>query len=269
MNHLLQVWPDVVKRIREAPAVALFLDFDGTLAPFVSRPSAARLPWATRRVLQRLAGLPGLRIWIISARRSDDLRTRIAVPHLRYLGLYGWEGGALPQFKLGQNRMLVEARSMIADGIRPIPGVWIEDKEATFALHWRGAPPASFHRAARVFDTVMADFDGSLRVMRGDRVWEVTPAELLGKGVSARLQWRSWCGSALPIYLGDNMTDEPAFTALARGITVCIGRVRSTRAQFRLHSPRDVRVFLEKLEEEIRRPSRGSDSSEWVVAKAI
>ena len=97
MNHLLEAWPEVARRIRKAPAVALFLDFDGTLAPFVWQPSAARLPWPTRRVLQRLGRLPGLRTWIISARREDDVRARIALPRLHYLGLYGWENGAVPQ----------------------------------------------------------------------------------------------------------------------------------------------------------------------------
>jgi trehalose-phosphatase len=253
MNHLLQAWPDVVKRIREAAAVALFLDFDGTLAPLVSQPTAARLPWPTRRVLLRLARQPGLRTWIVSARREDDVRSRIAVPRLQYLGLYGWENGALPQFDQEENRMLADARSAIAESIHSIPGVWIEDKKATFALHWRGASSDSFHRAARAFDSAMAQFDGGLRAIRGDLAWEVAPAGLLGKGVAVRLHWRAWCGSALPIYVGDSSADEAAFAALARGITVCVGRARSTRAQFRLRGPREVCTFLERLEAEIRR----------------
>lgn len=252
MNHLLEAWHDVARRIRNAPAVALFLDFDGTLAPFACQPSAARLPWPTRRVLQRLAHQPSLRTWIVSARREDDVRSRVAVPRLHYLGLYGWENGAVPQFKPEENRMLLNARSAIAESIDSIPGVWIEDKEATFALHWRGAPPSSFHCAARVFADVMGQFDGGLRVMRGDRVWEVAPAGLPGKDVAVRRHWRAWRGSALPIYLGDSPADEPAFAALACGITVCIGRARATRAQFRLRGPSEVRAFLENLEREIR-----------------
>lgn len=252
MKHLLQSWPDVAQRIRRARAIALFLDFDGTLAPFVSQPCAAQLPWPTRRALQRLSKLPGLRIWIISARRAGDLRSRIAVPHLHYLGLYGWENGSAPRFAAEETRGLAEARDRIMHRIRHIPGVRIEDKDATFALHWRGAPQASFRQAAHVFESVMAQFDQVLRVMAGDHVWEVTPASLLGKGVAVRLHWRAWQDRALPIYLGDNMADEAAFATLASGITVCIGRARPTRAHFQLRDTTEVRTFLERLEKELR-----------------
>jgi trehalose-phosphatase len=252
MKHLLELWPDVVQRIRQAQAVALFLDFDGTLAPFVPQPCAARLPWPTRRALQRLARLPGLRIWIISARRAGDLRSRIAVPRLQYLGLYGWENGSTPRFEAAETSGLAEARNSIAHRVRHIPAIRIEDKGATFALHWRGAPQASFRQAAHVLESVMAQFDRVLRVMVGDHVWEVAPASLLGKGVAARLHWRAWHERALPIYLGDHVADEAAFTALASGITVCVGRARPTRAHFQLRDTAEVRAFLERLEKEIR-----------------
>jgi trehalose-phosphatase len=252
MKHLFQSWPDVAQRIRQAQAVALFLDFDGTLAPFVPQPCAARLPGPTRRVLQRLAWLPGLRVWIVSARRADDLRSRIGVPQLQYLGLYGWENGNAPRFEAAEIRGLAEARDQITHRIRHIPGIRIEDKDATFALHWRGAPQACSRQAAHVLTSVMAQFDRVLRVMVGDHVWEVAPASLLGKGAAVRLHWRAWHDRALPIYLGDAMADEAAFTALASGITVRIGRARPTRAHFQLRDTAEVRTFLERLEEELR-----------------
>jgi trehalose-phosphatase len=252
MKHLLQFWPEVARRIRQAQAVALFLDFDGTLAPFESLPGAARLPWPTRRVLQRLARLPGLRIWIVSGRRAGDLRSRIAVPHLQYLGLYGWENGSTPRFEAAETRGLAEARDRIAHSVRHIPGIQLEDKDATFVLHWRGAPQACFRQAAHAFESVMAQFDRVLRVIVGDHVWEVAPASLLGKGVAVRLHWRGWHSRALPIYLGDDVADEAAFATLASGITVCIGRARPTRAHFRLRDTAEVRAFLERLEKEIR-----------------
>jgi trehalose 6-phosphate phosphatase len=55
----------------------------------------------------------------------------------------------------------------------------------------------------------------------------------------------------LPIYLGDDLTDEPAFAALRRGITVRVAPVSRTKAHFRLGDPNEVRVFLERLEEEL------------------
>jgi trehalose-phosphatase len=252
MNHLLQLWPTVANRIREARAIALFLDFDGTLSPFVADPAAARLPPLSRAALQRLASRAGMRIWIISSRRQDDVRARIGVARVECLGLYGWENGSMPRFEPSQRRMLSKARAALEGPLHEVPGVHIEDKQATFAIHWRSATPDTLCHVASVFHKVMTGFDKGLRVVRGDHVWEVTPRGLRGKGTSARQHWRSWCSGALPIYLGDSAADESAFAALGSGITVCVGPARNTRAHFRLRHPMEVRVFLEKLEMEIR-----------------
>jgi trehalose 6-phosphate phosphatase len=52
----------------------------------------------------------------------------------------------------------------------------------------------------------------------------------------------------LPIYVGDDLTDEPAFKVLRKGITVLVGRRRPTNAHFWLKNPSRVSVFLERLE---------------------
>ena len=87
MRYLLQGWPTVAERLQSARTVALFLDFDGTLAPLRLRPDQARLPAPSRCALRRLACSPRLRIWVISGRRQADVCRRVAIPGVRCLGL--------------------------------------------------------------------------------------------------------------------------------------------------------------------------------------
>ena len=80
------------ERFDANPPIALFLDFDGTLVPLQARPEDVWLDDATRRTLSRLVRSPRFRVWIMSGRRRADVRARVRVPGIRYLGLHGWEG---------------------------------------------------------------------------------------------------------------------------------------------------------------------------------
>ncbi len=92
MRHLFHCWPQVVQRFEAKPTIALFLDFDGTLVPIQARPEDVWLDDDTRRTLLRLVRSPRFRVWIVSGRRRADVRARVRVPGIRYLGLHGWEG---------------------------------------------------------------------------------------------------------------------------------------------------------------------------------
>jgi trehalose-phosphatase len=234
--------------VRQARAIALFLDFDGTLAPYRMRPEESRLSPASRRALQRLSRRPGLRIWVISGRARADVAAKIGIRGIDCVGLYGWEdgrGGRVP------STQVAEARALLDGCLQRLHGVRIEDKGATFALHYRGAPPPSIHRAREILAGVMERFD-QLRVIPGNSVWEIVPRGLPGKGRAALNRWRSLGPGALPIYIGDDVSDEPAFAALSFGITACARPIRLSRARYRLRGPAEVSRALESLERELR-----------------
>jgi trehalose 6-phosphate phosphatase len=274
MMHLLESWSEVARRLSPSRAVALFLDFDGTLSPITGRPEDASLERGTRTVLSRLAANRRVRVCVISGRRRADLHARVAVPGIDYLGVHGWEtdgGGFSPELM----RLVAEARRGLASRLNGtlsgIRGVQIEDKGASFALHYRGASNRIIGQARALLEETLAERDEGvprgpggpphLRVLEGDRVWEVVPREVRGKGYAARKQWRRWGMSALPVYLGNDATDEAAFQALAGGVTVRVGLPRRSRALYRLRNPAEVRRFLEMLEEEMRwQQHRGSNS---------
>ena len=251
MRHLLDSWRQVSRRLKAAKSVALFLDFDGTLADLRARPEEVWLHPATRRVLLRLARLPWLRVWIISGRKRSDIREKIRVPRLKYLGLHGWDRSEKHSLSGASHAALSHAAEALAERLVQISGVWIEDKGATLALHYRAAEDNAVSEARKVMCGVIQPLAHHLRVVEGDHVWEVMPREVGGKGKAALSEWRAFRNSSLPIYLGNDGTDEPAFAALSGGVTVRVGPRRCTRARFRLGDPGEVREFLERLEAEL------------------
>ncbi len=250
-RHLLDRWRQVAERFRTTKKLALFLDFDGTLVAFQTRPQAVHLNPAARRILTRLAKHPRLRVFIISGRRYADVRSRVKVPGVRCLGLHGWERGDRRSFP-GHARALIEAaRQLLSRGLSSFPGIWIEDKGLCLVLHYRQAPASAVRHACPLVRAILKAFEDDLRLMNGNKIWEVLSREVKGKGEAVRAVLGELSGSPLAIYLGDDRTDEAAFAVLRAGITVRVGTPRNTRARYYLRDPEEVRQFLERLETEI------------------
>jgi trehalose 6-phosphate phosphatase len=252
MRHLLENWSMVAPRLRAAPAITLFLDFDGTLVRLAARPEFVSLDPATRRLLLRLARRPRLQVCIISGRRRADLCQQIDAPGVRYLGLQGWETCAGQKPDSDHRRLIDEVRRKLARHVTESARMWIEDKGATIALHYRGAAGAAVREVRASLQSVLEQFPGRLRLMHGDHVWELLPRQVGGKGAAVRHQCRTFHRGALPVYAGNDATDEPAFRTLADGVTIRVGPPRPSHAEFHLRSPIEVRRFLEKLEDEVR-----------------
>ncbi len=248
---LLQAWREVSPRLRAAETVALFLDFDGTLAGFEAKPEDVSLDPGTRRALLRLTLINRMRICVITGRRLADIRNRIRLPRIRYLGLHGWESCSTKELSQPTQAFLRQAICLLTRRIEGIAGLWIENKGATFALHYRGALDSAVAEARAALRSVLDLFENRFRVVAGECVYEVLPNELAGKGVAARNEWLT-LPRALPVYVGNDASDEPAFAALSGGVTVRVGRTRNTHARFHLNNPAAVRTFLEKLEAELR-----------------
>lgn len=233
------------------------MDFDGTLSPLVSDPAAARIDRATRGALARLSRNPRARVCVISGRRHDDLRARIALPSLRYLGVHGADTGSASAFAPEVQQRIAEAHRELsarlngAAGVHVAAGVHLEDKGLSFALHYRGARPAAMVRAANLLGQILARSEGRLQLLHGDSVWEVLPSEILGKSHAARKQWKAWGLDTVPVYIGNDSTDEGAFHALASGITVRVGPARASKAHYSLRNTAEVRWFLIQLEKEL------------------
>jgi trehalose 6-phosphate phosphatase len=259
MQHLFDSWTVVKRGLRGGRPVALFLDFDGTLAEIQQHPAQARLPDATRVVLRRLVRR-GVKVCVVSGRDRSTLCRLIATPEVRCLGLYGWDdGGRVPLDAQGRAALRV-ARKLVAMRIRALTGVWLQNKGHSFTLHYRSAPADIARRAQAVLRSVCAPRRGLLRVIRAKRASEVLPASVPGKGEAVHREL-THLHDALAIYAGDDVTDEEAFRAMPLGITIHVGKRQRSHARFRLRNPTEVALFLEKLDRELAAVKRGTPRS--------
>ncbi len=247
-RYLFDCWPEVARRLRAAKRLALFLDFDGTLVRLRRRPEDVYLADSVRRLLGRLARHPRVKLCVISGRRRADLRRRVMVSGVRYLGLHGWERGDGAVSSAPSQKLLQKARGLIEERVRGLPGIWVEDKGLSFVVHYRGARSGRARRAETAVREVLESLGAELRRLAGSKVWEVIPQEFGGKGSAVRRLLQEFSGPLLPIYVGDDTADEPAFAVLRQGLTVRVGLSSRTGASFFLRNPAEVLRFLEKLD---------------------
>jgi trehalose-phosphatase len=246
---LVADWDRIVAQIQLSRRVAVFLDFDGTLVNIARLPNQVYLAPSTRRVLRRLARHPRVTLVVISGRRRAELLRYIGLRGIRYFGLYGWERGRRPPIPVSALIALRHARMQLSIHLASIPGIWIEDKHLTLSVHLLGVSPALQRRARRKLRSLLLPFQKTLRVIENLRDAEVIPRCISGKGIAVQqfLAKPTLC-HALPFYFGDDLSDEPAFEALCKGIPIRVGAARPTRARYSIRGPAAVAAVLTKLE---------------------
>ncbi len=215
-----------------------FLDYDGTLAPFAPDPKRARPLPEVPALLEALRRHHP--VWIVTGRRLEDLDALLPVP-LPAIGLHGLQRGQIggrKEFAVSEamRRELARLRATVPH----VPGLWIEDKGPTFALHYRQAPDES--AVLRALEPWLAQVPDTLEVIRGKKVIELRPRDV-HKGTAVRAVAAQW-PDRTPVYIGDDTTDEDAFRALAdRGITIKVGD-GATAARYRLPDESAVVAYL-------------------------
>jgi trehalose 6-phosphate phosphatase len=248
------------ERIAAAPSLMLFLDFDGTLTPLVDKPEHACLAPDMRRLLQRLSERENVKVAILSGRTRADLLERVGIPGVYYAGNHGLEiSGPGCLFVEESAAARQEALRAIVEeltvSLHSIAGVLVEDKGLTVSVHYRLADAAREEEIRRIVDTARQKAGEDFELRTGHKVFEIRPRAAWHKGAAVR--WiREQLGqqAALAICLGDDVTDEDAFTTLTGGITVKVGDAAHTAAEFHVDGPAQVKEFLQWLDEQWTRP---------------
>ncbi|MGE0042439.1 MAG: trehalose-phosphatase [Vicinamibacterales bacterium] len=252
---------DVTAALAARPAGAELLilsDFDGTLAAFDPDPAVPTLSLAGKALLSSLAARPGVTVGLVSGRRIADLRKRTRLPsEVYYAGLHGME------IEVDDRRWQHPDLSAAEDHVRAlagrlapltveVPGLFVEDKGVSLAVHFRRVERVRQPRAASLAEGAAAPWlaSGQLRRLEGNQVIEYLPNIACHKGDAAR-----WIAAdvtartgrpAWTMFLGDDVTDEDGFKAIGEGIGVLVGR-RPSAATHRVDNPDEVEELLRWL----------------------
>jgi len=254
VRHLFKDWEYVQARIHQAKNLFLFLDYDGTLTQIVSRPELALCTSEVKRHLEELRDLPGVHMAIISGRSLEDLREKVGVSGITYVGNHGLEiENPIRQHKktLSSTRMreLKKIIQNLQNSLGEIPGILFEEKGPVFSVHYRNVPQHFFAQIPRVLEKELRQWKDHWKMASGKMVLEIRPNVDFNKGEAVKEILRTVPAlRLLPIYLGDDKTDEDAFRVLkGQGISVFIGPGSfPTEADFFLQNPDEVREFLSR-----------------------
>jgi alpha,alpha-trehalase len=273
-----QVYGQVKELVaRRRPVV--FLDFDGTLSDITAQPDSATLVDGAAEALRTLAA--HCPVAVISGRDLADVRERVKVDEVWYAGGHGVELMA-PDGTRHQNvaaggvvDTVARAARQLAETLGGISGIAVEHKRFAVAVHYRNADPAEVDRVIAAVRN-LGRSEG-LRVTTGRKVIELRPD--LGRQKGTTLNWllehvqasgsSTDADSVLPIYIGDDITDEDAFDAVqfdGVGIVVRHGEHgdRPSAAMFSLESPSAVANFIDTLGKDLESAAVPDDAWELV-----
>jgi len=247
---LLDALPWVGRRLRGTRRLWIASDFDGTLAPIVRRPEAARMSASARRVLRRLVALEGVEVAILSGRALADLRRRVRIGGVFLAGTAGLvtqAPGERPVSHLPKGRSLEPGlRAALRAWCAHFPAAWVENKGPGLALHY-GELAERLRPAFRLGTRrLMRSRGEAVTITDGKNIVEIAPAVRWNKA-SALRAWRRRRRGLL-FYFGDDANDEPAYRHVRarRGVTVAVGPPRAG-AEYGLASCADVVRVLEWL----------------------
>ncbi len=242
--------------------LAIFLDYDGTLTPIVNDPDQAILSEETRELVTKLGKV--CPVAVISGRDLADVQSKIGIDSIIYAGSHGFDvaapDGTADSELAGRLETefvpaLDAAEKELHERMDPIVGALVDRKKYSVAAHYRNVAEAESEAVAKAVDEVLALHD-NLRKTTGKKVFELQPKLDWHKGKA--LHWlrktlKLDAPDIIPIFIGDDITDEDAFEAIQDdGIGIIVREEpRDTFARYALETPAEVARFLGALHDHI------------------
>lgn len=273
-DHQLGEWkaryPDLLenfnlfKSAADGKLVAVFLDYDGTLAPIVKDPDCAFMSGEMRETVRQLARL--FPTAIISGRGREKVQDFVKLGELYYAGSHGLDivgpkngdGSEVLAFQPAAKYepMMNEVHDKLVDSVSDIPGASVEHNKFCVSVHFRNCAEADWPHVQDRVESLLACYP-DLHLSHGRKVLELKPKVDWDKGTALSHLLKALGlhdpESVLAIYIGDDRTDEDAFrqlATLATGFGILVSsKVKATEATYTLRDPSAVQEFLSRMVE--------------------
>jgi trehalose-phosphatase len=259
VDYLFDRIEKILAQLKSAKSIFFFFDYDGTLTPIVSHPEQAILSEETKTLLLTLKKNPKFLLAIVSGRSLKDIRNLVGLKKIYYTGNHGLEiftpqKGTKQIISKEVFLELARIRNRLNNQFNVVDGLIIEDKGCILTIHYRNV---DLKRVPPILMALKKEIKGSripLCLGYGKMVFEIRPQSTANKGTAVlELLNQIDRGGVLPLYIGDDQTDEDAFKVLKRrGITIFVGLSGNSSAQYYVNDPFEVYQFLKMVQEEFR-----------------
>ncbi|KAL5213449.1 hypothetical protein ABZP36_024296 [Zizania latifolia] len=254
--------------------IVMFLDYDGTLSPIVADPDAAYMSDAMRAAVREVAKT--FPTAIVSGRCRDKVRNFVGLPELYYAGSHGMDikgPSSNPESVLCQPAseflpMIDEVYKALLEKTESTPGAKVENNKFCLSVHFRCVDEKRWNALGEQVKAVIKEYP-KLKLTQGRKVLEIRPSIKWDKGKALEFLLESLgfanCSDVLPVYIGDDRTDEDAFKVLRKtgqGLGILVSKCpKETNASYSLQDPTEVMEFLLRLVEWKRKPSSSSTTT--------